>query len=176
MTTPTMMSTRTRTSTKTPMTDLDQAERIRRLQERRAAGRRGPTADPGADTTARPPARQERTAGGDDGTTPAVARRHHPAAASRIGAAGLGATLTLSLVGAISLTDTTPASSETTQPPSTTSSVPAVLVPIRHTIHLVTGTGGSGDWTGRPGTGALVNSPGNSGSTQPPSSSTNGSK
>src|SRR5664279_656482 len=89
----------------------DQAERIRRLQERRAAsGRAKPAPSTAAADTGMVSASASASPGPAPGPAPRpAARRRHPAAASRILLAGLSVASFFSVGGAIALANRVPA-------------------------------------------------------------------
>ena len=159
----------------TPMTDMERAERIRKLQDRRSTST-DVAAKPGQGRLAQVAGIQDRPAAGVT-PTPAARRLRHPAALSRLGALSLSASLTLSLMGTIASADPTPAfdPNPVLPPPSTGAlPVPVVLVPVQHILHLVAGAGSSNNWTATPG--AVVSAtPGSSGQGQQVTG-TNGSK
>lgn len=92
--------------TDTPYSD-DQAERLRRLQERRAAsGRTRPPRDVGRDADGDADRNVDRDVSARSApvvTPPKRARRRHPAAATRILCAGLSVTSFFAVAGAIAV-------------------------------------------------------------------------
>jgi len=128
------------------MTDLARTERLMRLQELRAK-----TEAPAS--ISQP-------------------RRTRPASMSRIAAAGLGASLTLSLIGAMSRTGPSTVSGSLTPTGEGADSV--VLVPIHRTLYLVSGEASTGNWAATPGASSVV-APGTANASQP-QVTTNGSR
>ncbi len=113
------------------MTDIARTERLRRLQELRL--RPGTTA-----ATPHP-------------------RRSHPASSSRRAALGLGASLTVFLIGALSGADAGPATGLGLLPPTGVGTT-SVLVPIHRTLYLVSGAASEGNWAATPGASGFVSS------------------
>lgn len=130
------------------MTDIARSERIRRLQELRTK--------PGTQAVA------------------SNERRTRPASMSRIAAAGLGASLTLSLIGAMSRTGASSTTGAEMLIPTGESATSVVLVPIHRTLYLVSGAASAANWAATPGASSVVSS-GPSTASQP-QVTTNGSR
>jgi hypothetical protein len=130
------------------MTDIARTERLRRLQELRTKA-----------------------------DTPAVAkqaRRARPASMSRIAAAGLGASLTLSLITAMSQSAASSAGGAEMLIPIGETAGSVVLVPIHRTLYLVSGDASTGNWAATPGASSIVSS--RTSTNSQPQVTTNGSR
>jgi hypothetical protein len=114
------------------MTDIAMTERLLRLQELRAKTE-APASIPHP-------------------------RRNRPASMSRIAAAALGASLTLSLIGAMSRTGPSAASGSGLLTSTGEGVRSVVLVPIHRTLYLVSGEASTGAWAATPGASSVVSS------------------
>lgn len=122
------------------MTEIARTDRLMRLQELRAKTR-APASSPHP-------------------------RRARPASMSRIAAAGLGASLTLSLIGAMSRAGASSATGAEMLIPTGASASSVVLVPIHRTLYLVSGAASTANWAATPGASSIVSS-GPSAASQP---------
>ena len=104
---------------------VDQAERIRRLQERRAASGRAPRSVPAASATRAAPVAAESALPAGAPARVARPRRRHPAAASRWLAGGLSVASFFAIAGTVAAADLNAASTPAATPAATQAATPA---------------------------------------------------